>query len=194
MYLQATLPELDAPGADFDASESYAWCHEVGHALIKEVQIDIGGTMIDKQYGEWLSIWKELSLPAGKVDGYNRMIGNVPSMTNHGEVAQIGARVVYVPLQFWFCRDSGSALPLIAMQYHNVRVNIAFRNFTDLVVSRVLSTAGNFGYVYNQATAALDGVFEKHTDGTKTLSSVSLYCDYVYLDNEERMRFARLPH
>ena len=84
---------------------------------IKKVEVEIGGQLIDRQYGDWMTIWNELTLPAGKVDGYNKMID--------GTVAS-GDSKAYVPLEFWFCRNIGLALPLIALQYHEVKINIEF--------------------------------------------------------------------
>ena len=130
-----------------------------GLRLLKNVELEIGGQRIDKQYGEWMYIWNELSLPKGKRDGYDIMVGAAAS-TNPTED-------VCVPLEFWFCRNVGLALPLIALQYHEVKVNIEFATLTDLLKS---------------GTTGL------------TLSNAELWVDYVYLDTDERRRFAQLSH
>ena len=111
---------------------------------IKKVEVEIGGQLIDRQYGDWMTIWNELTLPAGKKNGYDAMI-NVTSSTD-----------AYVPLEFWFCRNIGLALPLIALQYHEVKINIEFST-------------------------------EPFTDAT-------LWADYIFLDTDERRRFAQLSH
>jgi hypothetical protein len=116
MYLQATLP---GPGS------SEAYTEYVGLALIKNVELEIGGQRIDKQYGDWMYIWNELSLPDGKKDGYKVMVGADIKDTSDDTV-------LYIPLEFWFCRNPGLALPLIALQYHEVKVNIEFRALADL--------------------------------------------------------------
>src|SRR5690606_29485763 len=99
------------------------------------------GQRIDKHYGDWLHIWNELTQTAGHQSGYARMVGNVPRLTqvisgNAGTVsvdnpcdstACIPQTTIYVPLQFWFCRNPGLALPLIALQYHEVKINLEFR-------------------------------------------------------------------
>ena len=84
-----------------------------GHFLISQVEIEIGGQLIDKHYSQWLDIWSELSLPPGKKIGYEEMITGV-------ELSGSEQCISYVPLQFWFCRNPGLALPLIALQYHEV--------------------------------------------------------------------------
>jgi hypothetical protein len=98
MYLQVTLPQY-ADYVDF-----------VGLRLIKNVEIEIGGQRVDKHYSDWMYIWNQLSLPTGKQTGYNKMVGATPSDLN-----VTGGKTLYVPLEFWFCRNVGLALPLIAL-------------------------------------------------------------------------------
>ena len=129
------------------------------YAALKAIQyaeLEIGGQKIDKHYGEWMYIWNELSLPKGKREGYDKMVG-VQGM-EEGEK-------YYVPLEFWFCRNVGLALPLIGLQYHEVKVNIQFDTKDNL------------------ATAATDAKL-----------SAELWVDYVYLDTDERRKFAQSSH
>ena len=134
-----------------------------GNALVKTAELEIGGQLIDKHYGEWMSIWGELSTPAGKLAGYDTMVGNV----NDGTGITAATHQLDVPLQFWFCRNPGLALPLIALQYHEVKLVLE------------LETATNLNRV---------------NDGAFTDFSVKLWVDYVYLDTDERRRFAQISH
>jgi len=88
------------------------------HNLIESVELEIGGQQIDKQYGDWMTLWNELSLSEDKQDGYKSMVKGTSS------------EKVYVPLQFYFCTNPGLALPLIALQYHEVRIKVTFGNTT----------------------------------------------------------------
>ena len=166
VYLQTDMPEIDA------GTSGFSWIAEVGHFLIKSVEVEIGGQRIDKHYGRWLSIWNDLTVDAGKADGYNNMIGNIDAMTlpTTSPDNKDGLRL-YVPLQFWFCRNAGLALPLIALQYHEVKFNIEFAALADLADSG----ANNY-------------------TGTPSLANTSLYIDYIYLDTDERRRFAQTSH
>ena len=114
---------------------------------IKKVEVEIGGQLIDRQYGDWMTIWNELTLPKGKETGYGQMIDGT---------ASTGDNKAYVPLEFWFCRNIGLALPLIALQYHEVKINIEFSD-------------QGFG-------------------------DATLWADYIFLDTDERRRFAQLSH
>ena len=111
VYLQVELPALTK------SAGTVAWTRNIGHVLIEEVSFDIGGQTIDKQYGEWLTIWNELTQTAEKADGYDVMIGNTQALTDNSVTpTTTPAATLYIPLQFWFCRNHGLALPLIALQ------------------------------------------------------------------------------
>jgi len=154
MYLEVDVN--DAVG-NFTASR-------FGHKLIKSAEVEIGGQRIDKHYGEWLDIWSQLSCSDTEAIKLHSMI--------NGDLAGMDTddRKVYIPLQFWFNRNPGLALPLIALQYHEVKVTIEF-NKKDAVI-----TAGG-----SQVTS-------------KDLSNVCLFCDYIFLDTDERRRFAQVSH
>ena len=167
VYLQVKLPAVTAATGSY-----HRWVNYVGHALIKSVEIEIGGQRIDKHYGDWLHIWNELSQTAGKQQGYQNMVGNVDKLYRPVKAGSATpATTLFIPLQFWFCRNPGLALPLIALQYHEVKINLEFRTFAELI-----------GHIDAKAptTASLDGA--------------SLYVDYIYLDTDERRRFAQVSH
>ena len=121
-----------------------------GAALINNVEVEIGGQRIDKQTAEWNQIWADLSTPESKADGFKCMTGGCGVAGTTGVVGE-----VQVPLNFWFCRNPGLALPLIALQYHEVKLKCAWG-----------ATVGNRKVV----------------------------CDYIYLDTDERRRFAQVSH
>ena len=118
---------------------------------ISKVEVEIGGQLIDRQYGDWMEIWNELTLSAGKKNGYVEMI------KAESNVDADRTTKAYVPLEFWFCRNIGLALPLIALQYHEVKINIEF-------------------------------------DATQDFGDATLWADYIFLDTDERRRFAQLSH
>ena len=175
LTLEATLPA--AQNADSGAGTD-RWIDGIGHYIIDEVSVEIGGQQIDKHYGDWLEIWAQLTVPAGKEAGYREMIGQLPSggSDTSASVQQrredTEEKVIYVPLQFWFCRNVGLALPLIALQYHEVKVNLTFAAATNKR--------------FNQAG-------EIATVGA-SLATASIWADYIYLDTDERRRFAQVSH
>ena len=138
VYLQVTLPGVQCEGdgrelvADTGNSCSYCfrWANYIGHVLIRAVDVEIGGQRIDRHYGDWLNIWNELTKEPGKQAGYDNMVGNTVSLTGTGH-NRTEATTLYVPLQFLFCRNPGLALPLIALQYHEVKINLDIRNIEE---------------------------------------------------------------
>jgi len=149
----------------------WGYVRRLGHALVQSCKIEIGGSQIDQHYGDWLNIWYELTHKAGQQKGYGKMIGDVSELTtvstNDKPLYQM-----YIPLQFWFNRNNGLALPLIALQYHDVRVTVNFRSLADCI---------------NWET-------DYPTNLNNLMKDSYLLIDYVYLDSEERKRFAQASH
>jgi|TARA_B110000503_G_scaffold60561_1_gene96161 hypothetical protein len=114
-----------------------------GSEIIKEVSIDIGGQEIDKQTKEWFQIWNELTIPEDKRLGFKNMIGCLNN--NYNSTGTIGVNHIQIPLQFWFCRNPGLALPLIALQYHEVQLNFVFGS--DVGVNAELSVECDYFYL-----------------------------------------------
>jgi hypothetical protein len=138
------------------------YCRFFGLRVINYVEIEIGGQRIDKHYAHWLYVWNELTLPVSKRDGYNDMVGAYGGTIGTGINS-----VLYVPLEFWFCRNVGLALPLIALQYHEVKININFESLDNCKVA---------------------------AEGATPSFTASLWVDYIFLDTDERRRFAQLSH
>ena len=167
MYVVVKLPVTVVDSA---TSKSWGYVNRLGHALISNVKIEIGGSKIDEQYGDWLNIWYELTHKVGQERGYAKMIGDVPELTAITTITK-PAYNLYIPLQFWFNRNNGLALPLIALQYHDVRITLTFRPFNECI-----------NYTQNTEPPVV------------SMTDSFLLIDYVYLDSEERKRFAQASH
>jgi hypothetical protein len=130
VYLQVALPKITGiEGLNAYNNEGARYVNYIGLRLIKSVLIEIGGQQIDKHYSDWLYIWNELSLPRGKRYGYDTMVGADKDITSFNNTT------LYIPLEFWFCRNVGLALPLIALQYHEVKIKIDFETKEKCVFS-----------------------------------------------------------
>ena len=134
----------------------YVTCDDVtlngpalGNNLINNIELEIGGQKIDKQTTEWNQIWADLTTPESKATGFQCMTGGCSNAN------AVGVGQIQVPLNFWFCRNPGLALPLIALQYHEVKLKCLWGG----------------------------------TTGTR-----KVLCDYIYLDTDERRRFAQVSH
>ena len=172
------------------AGTNNTWAAAIGHLLLEEVSVEIGGQQIDKHYGDWLEVWSQLTVSASQRAGYNASVGFGAGTANTVRAgAALAANnvplsnfrdsndrdILYVPLQFWFCRNVGLALPLIALQYHEVKVAVKFRQANQLCFDNA------------NANAAPSGVGQTGLQAT-------LWADYIYLDTDERRRFAQVSH
>lgn len=168
MYLRVVLAGFDIKVA----GKKWAWVSRVGHALVDFSELEIGGTRIDKQYGNWLNVWYELARNWAHDRGYDIMIGNTAELTTLSQ--KHDEAILYIPLKFFNNRNDGLAIPLIALQYHEVKLNFEFSALEQCV-----------NRTQNVAMSELSDL---------RFSSASLFVDYVYLDTEERKRFAQAQH
>jgi hypothetical protein len=171
-YLEVGVKKLTG------ATNSYV--NYLGLRLLKQVSIEIGGQQIDKHYSDWLYIWNELSLPVGKRFAWDTMVGADSDALNSAAYSNNGDETtyLYIPLEFWFCRNIGLSLPLIALQYHEVKIKIDFETFQNCTF---VKTGGGANGAVGETSAT-------------SLESPNLWVDYIYLDTDERRKFAQLSH
>ena len=166
---------VNATAATKLAIPSASYVNYLGLRLLKSVSIEIGGQQIDKHYSDWLYIWNELSLPRGKRYAYDTMVGaDRDALNNATYSTSSDITTLYIPLEFWFCRNIGLALPLIALQYHEVKIKIEFESATNCLYAPGGTTATSLG--------------------DYKLDNPNLWVDYIYLDTDERRKFAQLSH
>lgn len=126
IHLVVTLPKVPLITTDgsLDEFKKFRWAKRIGFVLIKKVELEIGGQVIDSQYGDWMNIWYEMT--GKKQHGVNKMIGDVRELTQFTNGKE--EYKLYIPLQFWFSKSIGQSLPLVALQYSEVKVNVEFND------------------------------------------------------------------
>jgi hypothetical protein len=204
-YLQVTLPEIgQSLGASATGPVFARWLDFPGEQMISQVEVEIGGQRIDRQYGDWMHLWNQLTLSKEQERGYFKMVGNTTQLTyvtdpsfaavdgpcDSSAPRQVCAprnalpeTTLYVPLQFWYCRNPGLALPLIALQYHEVKINLDIRPIDECLWAVNTLSAAN-----TTASVKVSAAYQQ------SLVAASLYVDYVFLDTDERRRMAQNPH
>lgn len=261
-YINIVLPSVpkfvDECTGEVDDSKRFAWVKKIGYALIREVYIELGGQIIDKHYGDWLNVWSELTETENR-RALDIMIGDVPGLTDltNGK----DSYTLNIPLQFWFCRHNGLALPIIALQYTDVKIHVEFNRLEDCVIlgptnsitvqdevvhfdefefmeqnvnnNRIFGMFLSHDIVNKKVNyIKINGTFAIPTTSTEapnfvvrglsskgmftpkvpindevidqninvrlptnlSFVSANLFVDYIYLDNLERLRFARSNH
>lgn len=184
VYLDITLPSLNPNN---DPSFAISWVNSIGHALIKKVELEIGGQIIDTQYGMWMEIWDELTLPAEKKFGYYNMIGKHEYFNVTMQQGELHLRI---PLKFWFCNNIGLSIPNIALQNSTIRLLITFSDFDQLWVSSTGDLSPIKDCNNNCRNCGKVCTLKEHFN----IKKASLFVDYIYLDDDERRWFVNNPH
>jgi hypothetical protein len=168
-YVQFEIPSLVAA-----CGQQVRWVDHLACAILQEVTFEIGGSVIDRTYSQWLYIWAELTRKSEKDAAWNQMIGNIESLTSSdvNHTATPGA-TLYIPLQFFWNRHAGLSIPLVALSYHEVKLNFTLAPADTLYISS-------------------DG--RPPASGTPSLRDMKLYVDYVYLDSAERRLMSTSSH
>jgi hypothetical protein len=182
-----TWPYMRASNTNYDTSTTYSipeqklrWCNGVGYALMASCEIELGGSRIDKHFSEFWDVWNELSEKEEKRAGLWGMVGKYSAADYATYAREMSAqRTLYVPLTFCYNRSPGLALPLVALQFHSINVNFEFRPYMELVKS---------------STEAVTALSSKVGGLPPSFVDCKLYVDFVFLDTEERRRFAGSPH
>lgn len=161
-------------------NRKFAWVDRLGHAIVDYIEVAIGGDTIDRHYGDWLNVWYELTCERHLQDTYYKMIGNVDTLTTYDRTTK-PSYTLYIPLQFWFCRNYGLAIPLVAMQFMDVTITLKLKKFSECSYIELID---------DETSYALDDAYD---NGGYTIEG-SVMVDYVFLDLMERKKFATSSH
>lgn len=177
LWLELTLPAI----FDSQTGNRLSYTNSIGHAILQELSIEIGEQEIDKQTGEWMELWSNYTVTTDKQDAWHNMIGKVLGASQGNDRSEMtglyGPLTLQVPLRFWFCKSPGMYLPLLALQYHAVRLNITLRPLNKL-------------FIIDYPTA----IPCDQSSNPASIRYMQLYGDYIHLDLEERRRFVSNSH
>lgn len=163
--LNDILLEIELPALNTNVS----WTNGIGYFMLDYIELQLGGEPIDRITGDLMDAWMELSTELGVKNTLYTMIGKSITFNKN---SQTGSLRLLVPLPFWFCRGVDRSLPLISMQYIDVKVVIQFKPFS-------------------QCWYKLSG--SSVPSGTPMITYANLLCNYIYLDTFERQKFAANP-
>lgn len=186
--LYTTYLEVILPGLSTDNTNLMKWNNDqgrLGYNLIKYVELEIGGQLIDRLYGEWLFLWDTLTnsysdsiktwqLTSGGLSAGGQTYPN-KTLCNIGSGKPSLPNTLYIPLYFFYTKSPGAALPLIALQYHEVKINVLWNDNQHIAGDYRTNTTQGISFLPNPTQA-------------------SIYIDYIYLDVEERRRMAQQSH
>lgn len=148
----------------------FGWANAIGHVLLEWIELWIGGQLIDRHYGEWLEIWTELTQTAEKRLGYYEMVGKKDPISYTVD-SFTGDMELFVPFNFWFCRNIGMSLPVLSLLYHEVELVIKIRDFDQCWVSN-----------------------KPNVPRPRANIDACILADYIYLSLGERHKFFSESH
>jgi hypothetical protein len=149
------------------------WCNSIGHAIMRSVECQLGGARIDRHVSEFFDIMSELNLPEEKRAGFEQMVGKYANYDLYDN--SFSQRTLFVPLIFFFNKAPSLSIPLVALAFHELKLNFEFRDWTELIKSNVpISTLVD-------------------TRGSTPSMECKLYSEMYLLDTEERLRFSSMP-
>jgi len=154
----------------------FSWKRKIGHLLLQQIDLEIGGQKIDRQYTDWLNILIELVTNSDLIPTYKKMIGDIEILTTYDTNAKPQYQLL-VPLQFFFNKYLECALPIIFFRYHEVKISIQLNNLFNII--------------------NIDPAFEKsglNIDDYVSIVDARLLTEYIYLDEDERVKFATYAH
>ena len=134
MYYSTFLPSIPKSFDNITGEEEkiikYAWVKKIGYALIKSIELEIGGVTIDRQFGEYLNLWYELSetVLKGTLD---KLIGNISTLYDFSNGKDDYELII--PLKFWFCSNIANSLPIVAISFNDIKINLAIEKLDFLL-------------------------------------------------------------
>jgi hypothetical protein len=165
------------------ANAKIAWVNNLAFSIIDYISVYIGGDEIDKHDGDWLNVWYQLSGNPNQREIYDSLIGNTITLTDFNRNTK-PSYTLTLPLSFWFCRNIGLTLPLIALQNSDIRLLLKLKELKDCV------------YIEKNPKLSSDvgvNLFDIWQNNGYSLSGNYLI-DYYFLDKIERRRFAQSAH
>ena len=212
-WLRLTMNAVTAAVANSSPSAAGAkvlrWTNNLMHNLISECAITFNDLVAARFDNYHLDFWAAFTVPAGKRNGYNNMIGNIDALTNPAAIAfpynaspaaqpptvnaagqqVLPAATLNLPLPFFYSRDSGIALPTAALPYNEMRINFAFRNLAELMTVDTFS--GGAAGTWSSAPVSSSNLL--NPDANQIMSNVNVWANYAIVSNDERKKMACAP-
>jgi hypothetical protein len=151
----------------------FSWLPKIGLRLIDNIDISIGGQVIDRLNSDMLNIWYELTVSPNQIKNFNNIIGNIPSLYTYNSEKK-PSYSLFIPLPFWFSKYTGVSLPALALRYHDIQINLKLKELSECCLIETTENNLNDNVNINEIINILN---------------VSLYIDYVYIEQEERKKF-----
>jgi hypothetical protein len=214
--LYDTYLTYDLPAIYTNNQIPFGWVEELGTRIIQEISIRVDGFVLDTQRGDFMKIYTDIYLNGSKkyqwlkcVGGESYMLNTAQNLSNDIGTQQIAinARRLYIPLLFWYCLNSGLSIPLIALQYNELYIDVTYSPLNELIrignppvsPKRLFGDYQNSDFNIGVRNYLLSlgydqtNVFYYFTQNNWQ-SNTNLLCNYIFLGDDERQMFAQTSH
>lgn len=177
IYLAIKLPSITSNKHSYlpDGIKKFRWIDKIGLGIIKSIDLEIGGILIDRINGEYMNMYYEINNNIGQQKGYNKIIGNVDELKKYTNGKD--SYILQVPLNFWFCQDTGLSLPLIALTHNDVKIHVEFNSFSKCY----LESPTHYINISNYFCLFKDNeIIEQNIDGNIAIGR------FIYFDVSQR--------
>ena len=166
--LVMTLPKIKKT-----EEQKFAWIRKIGLGMIDYIEIEIGGQIIDRHYGEWINLWHEIFLSPNMTRAFNNMIGNIPEMFDYSD--EKDSYTIYVPMQFWFCKNTGLSIPIVCLQYSDVKIRLVLKEAQKCY----LTTPTNYIELFNDQVNLIEGEYIEQNINGRIASGIYSHYDII---------------
>ena len=178
---------------------SLRWTENLGHNLIREINISFNDLVAERMDSFYLDFWAAFTVPAGKKNGYDNMIGNIPALINPVSVLSQNDADAYnirslpgatldIPLPFFYARDTGIALPTAAIPYNDMVHYVTFRAVSELLILDNINWQIN-----NQSGQFSVPCLTNYLVEQNPQIQVDMWAEYAIVSNVERIQMGKAP-
>jgi len=175
------------------------WTHNLGHNLIREINISFNDLVAERMDSFYLDFWAAFTVPAGKRNGYDNMIGNIPALTNPVSVLSqndadtynvrsLPPAILDIPLPFFYARDTGIALPTAAIPYNDMVHYLTFRDLSEVLILDNINWAANGQTGQYSVPCLKQYLLEQNPQ-----IAVDMWAEYAIVSNVERTQMGKAP-
>jgi len=184
---------LEQLGKNRGKMTKFAWIEKIGHYIINYIDIKIGGQLIDKHHGEWLNIWYELTKKESKKRGYKKLIGDIEELTQFNNKIKDEYEML-IPIKFWFCKNIGLSLPIIALLHSEIEITVKYLDFQDVSYHETLSNLINENNAEsNISESDIPLIFRNNIIDykKKPILKSKMLAEYIFVESDERRKLAQ---
>lgn len=151
---------------------NFSWTNNIGWNILSKVELEIGGFIIDRTYNQYLYIWNQLFNSKFKQNDFDKLFSLSSSAYTYDNTNKTNFDL-YIPITLFFNKDYCLSLPIISIKHQTVIIKFKINKLSNLIYTN---------YDLNDI------------DSKIKISNIKLLTNFIYLDNDERIKFSNSNH